>query len=50
MASLQALGLTLLVLPLGAWIGDRVHGLMAERTFLLVVTVLLTVTGLNLLR
>lgn len=48
--SLQALGLTLLVLPLGAALGDRVHRLMTERAFLLVVTALLTVTGLNLLR
>jgi len=48
--SVQALLLTLLVLPLGAAIGDRVHRLIPETTFLGLVTGLLVLSGVNLLR
>jgi uncharacterized membrane protein YfcA len=48
--AVQALLLTLLVLPIGAAIGDRVHHLIPENTFLGLVTVLLVLSGVSLLR
>lgn len=47
--AVQAAGLALLVLPAGAWLGNRLHGAMSDRVFDGAVAALLLVTGARLL-